>query len=78
VGRIDAKAHRAAGMFELKSVALEEGVRLGDALLRDIAAAVGRCARWHGCPDIQVSSTAPEALAAPLRALFAANQAVSA
>jgi uncharacterized protein YcaQ len=78
VGRIDAKAHRAAGMFELKSVALEEGVRLGDALLRDIAAAVGRCARWHGCPDIQVTSTAPEALAASLRALFAANQAVSA
>jgi uncharacterized protein YcaQ len=78
VGRIDAKAHRAAGIFELKLVALEEGARFSDALLRDIAAAVGRCARWHGCPEVTVGRSAPEALAAPLSALFAVNQAVSA
>jgi uncharacterized protein YcaQ len=78
VGRIDAKAHRAAGMFELKLVALDEGVRSGDALLRDIAAAVGRCARWHGCPEVTVGRTAPEALAVPLREMFAAPQAISA
>jgi len=70
IGRIDAKAHRAAGVFELKSVALEPGVRAGERLLRDLAAAVMRCARWHGCPAVEVTRTDPEGVAAPLRALF--------
>jgi len=71
IGRIDAKAHRAAGVFELKSVALEPGLRTGERLLRDLAAAVTRCARWHGCPSVEVTRTDPEDMAAPLRALFA-------
>jgi len=70
IGRIDAKAHRAAGMFELKSVALEPGLRSGERLLRDLAAAVMRCARWHGCPAVEVTRTDPEGVAAPLRALL--------
>jgi uncharacterized protein YcaQ len=71
IGRIDAKAHRAAGTFELKSVALEPGVRPGERLLRDLAMAVARCAGWHGCPAVEVTRTDPEGVAAPLRALFA-------
>jgi hypothetical protein len=78
VGRIDAKAHRAAGVFELKSVVLEPGVRPGERLLRDLAAALGRCARWHGCPRIEVTRADPETVAAPLRALLSEPQSVGA
>jgi uncharacterized protein YcaQ len=78
VGRIDAKAHRAAGVFELKSVALEAAVRPSERLLRDIAAAVGRCARWHGCPTVTVGRTDPESVAPLLRDLFGVPQAAAA
>jgi uncharacterized protein YcaQ len=74
VGRIDAKAHRAAGVFELKSVALEPAVRSSERLLRDIAAAVLRCARWHGCPVVELTRTEPETVAPPLRAALAELQ----
>ena len=49
VGRVDAKAHRRDGVFELKSLVLEPGVRVSERFCRDIAAAISRCARWHGC-----------------------------
>jgi uncharacterized protein YcaQ len=71
VGRIDAKAHRREGRFELKSVALEPGVRVSARFARDIAAAVSRCARWHGCPDIVVTQSSPEQFAPLLRAALA-------
>jgi uncharacterized protein YcaQ len=58
-GRVDAKAHRRAGVFELKSVILEPGVRASDRFTRDVAAALLRCARWHGCGQVQVESTDP-------------------
>jgi uncharacterized protein YcaQ len=78
VGRIDAKAHRAAGLFELKTVALEEGVRTSERFLRDLAAAVARCARWHGCPLVQVGQTDPGAVGPLLRDLLAVPQAAAA
>jgi uncharacterized protein YcaQ len=59
VGRIDAKAHRRAGLFEVKAVFFEPGVRASEALLRDVAAALQRCARWHGCLQVQVLRTEP-------------------
>jgi uncharacterized protein YcaQ len=54
-GRIDAKAHRHAGVFEVKSVILEPGARASDRFTRDIAAAIARCARWHGCGQVRVA-----------------------
>lgn len=60
-GRIDAKAHRREGVFELKSVVLEPGVRISERLAADVAAAVLRCARWHACPVVRVSHAVPEA-----------------
>lgn len=62
-GRIDAKAHRRDGVFELKSVALEPGVRISDRFAADVAAAVLRCARWHGCPVVRVTQSAPREFA---------------
>jgi uncharacterized protein YcaQ len=59
VARIDAKAHRRAGVFEVKAVFFEPGVRASDALLRDVAGAVQRCARWHGCPRVRLVRSEP-------------------
>ncbi|WP_027803306.1 winged helix-turn-helix domain-containing protein [Paraburkholderia dilworthii] len=60
VGRVDAKAHRAQGIFELKSVHMEAGVRPSARLAGDLRRALQRCADWHGTPQLQVTSAAPE------------------
>jgi uncharacterized protein YcaQ len=76
VGRVDAKAHRAGGVFEARNVALEPGVRRSSRFVRDVAAALARCARWHGCPVLRVAGSEPAAFAAELEAALAdeANQ----
>ncbi|MBV8634797.1 MAG: YcaQ family DNA glycosylase, partial [Burkholderiaceae bacterium] len=61
VGRIDAKAHRARGVFEVKVLHLEDGVRLTSALATDIAGALRRCGAWHGTPEIAVTRCEPAA-----------------
>jgi uncharacterized protein YcaQ len=66
VGRVDAKAHRRTGVFELKSVMLEPGARTSDRFARDIAAALVRCAKWHGCDHVSVAQTDPDSFAAQL------------
>ncbi|MBB5192979.1 hypothetical protein HNQ50_003733 [Silvimonas terrae] len=53
VGRLDAKAHRAQGVFEVKSLYLEEGVRVSARLAGDIERAITRCGEWHGTPQVQ-------------------------
>ncbi|HEY0491295.1 MAG TPA: crosslink repair DNA glycosylase YcaQ family protein, partial [Telluria sp.] len=67
-GRIDAKAHRRDGVFELKSVVLEPGVRVSERFTADVAGAVQRCAQWHGCPEVRVGHVAPAGFAACLQA----------
>ena len=71
VGRVDAKAHRRAGRFELISLVLDDGVRVSARLCADIAQAVLRCARWHGCPQVALTQTQPASLHAPLAAALA-------
>lgn len=68
VGRVDAKAHRKTGVFELKAVWLEPGVRISGRLVDDIAGTVLRCARWHACPEVVLTRAEPAELTAPLRA----------
>lgn len=67
IGRVDAKAHRAQGVFELKSFHLEPGVRVSATMLADVRRALVRCAEWHGTPQLAVGS-APREIA---RALLA-------
>jgi uncharacterized protein YcaQ len=78
VGRVDAKAHRRDGLFELKSLALEPGARVSERFVRDIAAALQRCANWHGCPLVQVAATVPQDFAALLQAALDAQNAEAA
>ncbi|SCK13520.1 winged helix-turn-helix domain-containing protein [Vogesella sp. LIG4] len=52
-GRLDAKAHRAQGVFEVKALYLEPGVRLSQRLRDDIIKALQRVADWHGTPQLR-------------------------
>jgi uncharacterized protein YcaQ len=68
VGRVDAKAHRREGVFEVKALVLEPGVRVSERFCLDIAQALLRCARWHACPQVRLTRTVPEDFAARLEA----------
>jgi uncharacterized protein YcaQ len=63
VGRLDPKAHRAKGLFEVKSLALEPGVEASDDLVDGLAAALRRLAVWHGTPDLVIRRSEPAGLA---------------
>jgi uncharacterized protein len=64
VGRLDAKAHRKEGVFEVKSVHLEPGVVAGEGLVGDVSAAIRECADWHRTPEVVVRRSEPKTLAA--------------
>ncbi|WP_047243651.1 winged helix-turn-helix domain-containing protein [Chromobacterium subtsugae] len=54
-GRLDAKAHRAQGVFEVKSLHLEPGTRVSQRLADDLKTALARLADWHGAPRLAIS-----------------------
>ncbi len=62
VGRLDAKAHRAQGVFEIKALYLETGVRPSARLGRDIGRALHELAAWHGTPRLALGDL-PDGLA---------------
>lgn len=68
IGRLDAKAFRKEGRFEVRSVHLEPGVRVTDGLVADLRAALDDCARWHGTPEVTMLISDPPELAEALRA----------
>ncbi|MCP6675282.1 hypothetical protein NL520_28185, partial [Klebsiella pneumoniae] len=67
VGRLDAKAHRKEGVFEVKSLHLEPGARVSQRLADDLSAALCRMAAWHGAPRLAIGQ-APGDLAARILA----------
>ncbi len=73
VGRLDAKAHRATGVFEVKALYLEDGIDGDAALAEDIAGAIGECAQWHGTPKVKLGRCRPAAFAKVLKAALAAS-----
>jgi uncharacterized protein YcaQ len=70
VGRLDAKAHRAEGCFEVKALHLERGMGPSEALLADLAGALSACARWHRTPQVIFGPTVPAPLRRGLEALL--------
>jgi len=68
IGRLDPKAHRAQGMFEIKALHMEPGVRVTQRLVTDLAAALHRLAEWHGTADIVIRQSDPPQVAALLKA----------
>ncbi|HEX6622736.1 MAG TPA: crosslink repair DNA glycosylase YcaQ family protein, partial [Pyrinomonadaceae bacterium] len=63
VGRLDAKAHRKEGVFEVKSIHIEPDVRAGEELMSDVAAAIRECAAWHKAPEVVVRESEPREVA---------------
>jgi uncharacterized protein len=70
VGRLDTKAHRHDDRFEVRSLFLEPGVRVTDALLRDTASALREAAVWHGTPEVAITRSDPPAVRAELLRLL--------
>jgi len=71
VGRLDAKAHRQGGLFQVLGIWLEDDVTISPALVEGIAAAIGECAAWHGTPRVVVERGQPRGLAALICAALA-------
>jgi len=54
IGRLDPKAHRKEGIFEVKALHLEPGVAVDDELIAELRTALRECAAWHGTPRVVV------------------------
>jgi uncharacterized protein len=54
IGRIDPKAHRKEGIFEVRALHLEPGVVVDDALVAEVKSALRACAAWHKTPQVVV------------------------
>ncbi|MCE7934919.1 MAG: winged helix-turn-helix domain-containing protein [Chlorobi bacterium CHB2] len=63
IGRLDPKAHRKEGIFEIKSFHLEPGVEITPEIVSDVASAIIECACWHETPKVQITSSNPPKLA---------------
>lgn len=70
IGRLDAKAHRREGLFEIRQLFLEAGVVVTESLIAAIAASLGRTAAWHQTPQVRLRSAQPASLLKPLRSLW--------
>jgi uncharacterized protein YcaQ len=57
VGRLDPKAHRGEGRFEIKALHLEPDIRVNSEFASDLADALRGCAEWHNTPQIDLSWT---------------------
>jgi uncharacterized protein YcaQ len=73
IGRLDAKAHRADGVFEVKALHAQPGCVWSDSQIQDVAQAIQRCAAWHGTPQVKIGPTQPAKLGAALRRVLRVN-----
>jgi len=72
VGRLDAKAHRGDGVFEIKSLYLQTDINVDAELVADVARAIQASANWHGTPRVEVRRTDPGGFAKNIRAALKA------
>ena len=75
IGRLDPKAHRKEGGFEVKSIHLEPGVSISASLTRDLARAIRDCASWHGTPKVLLREDRPRSSRARCAKSWAAGAA---
>ena len=74
IGRLDAKAHRADGIFEVKALYAQPGIKWTQNQVHDVALAIVRCAAWHDTPVVQIVRTQPAGLRAALTAAIKSLQ----
>lgn len=70
IGRLDPKAHRKDGIFEVKALHLEPDVIVTDHLLAELKQTLQACANWHQTPQVVIRQSDPSDLAAQLQQLF--------
>lgn len=63
IGRIDPKAHRKEGIFEVRALHLEPGVQVDDAMVDALKGALNDCAEWHQTPQVIVREATEVGLA---------------
>jgi uncharacterized protein YcaQ len=68
---LDAKAHRAQGVFEVRALFVQPGMRWTDAQVESVAKAIADFAAWHGTPVVQIAKAQPVALVKRLRGALA-------
>jgi len=66
IGRLDAKAHRAQGVFEVKALYAQSAVKWTNEQVQAIALAIKQCAVWHDTPDVRIAATQPKGVTAEL------------
>ena len=71
IGRLDAKAHRAEGIFEVKALHTQPGAKWSELQIDAVAQALVQCARWHETPAVRVTQTQPAGLRVALRPAIA-------
>ncbi len=62
-GRLDAKAHRADGILEIRTIHLEENVEPDERLLDDLARTICAFAHWHGTSSVRIVRSDPRGFA---------------
>lgn len=71
VGRLCPKAHRQAGLFEVRRLHLEPGVRVTEELATELAQALRACAAWHRTPEVVIRESDPPAFGEAVRGMLA-------
>ncbi len=67
VGRLDPRAHRKEGIFEVKSLHFERGVVVDDDLLAELKRTLHACALWHETPHVVIRESADPSIAQMLQ-----------
>ena len=67
IGRLDAKAHRADGVLEVRALYAQPGLVWTEQQIVDVARAIQASADWHGTPRVRITRTQPAKLGAALR-----------
>jgi uncharacterized protein len=67
IGRLDPKAHRKDGVFEVRGLHLEPGAKLDEADWRQLAAELSALAQWHSTPKIALAPGVAAGIARQLR-----------
>lgn len=57
IGRLDAKAHRSTGIFEVKAWYTEPQTNFDEEAAIAVANAIRECAQWHGTPEVVFNKT---------------------
>jgi uncharacterized protein YcaQ len=68
VGRLDAKAHRKDGIFEVRALHLEPGIAPDEDLASSLAIVLQECATWHKTPKVVIRKSNPRGFAPLVRA----------